>query len=326
MPTNPPKHVIFGTGPLGLAVMDALVAQGQAVTLVNRSGRVAEALPDGVQVVKANAAVAHEVQAVCRSAAVAYLCAMPPYTAWPAQFPPLIAGVLEGIAATSARLVYGDNLYMYGPNPGGRIHEELPSAATGPKGRTRAAMAAQLLEAHAAGRIQVAIGRAPDFFGPRVLNATFGERFFNAVLAQKSPDLIGKLDQPHTYTFIRDYASALVTLGQRDAALGKVWHVPSAATVTTGQMLALFAESLGTSIKPRIANLAMLTVLGWFSPMLREIKEMYPSFANPYVVDHSRFAASFGANPTPHVAAVRETVDWYRQRSASQNVLAAGRA
>jgi nucleoside-diphosphate-sugar epimerase len=320
MPTN--TQVIFGTGPLGLAVMDVLVAQGKTVTLVNRSGRIAEALPAGVTVVKANAVNPHEVQAVCQGAEVAYLCAMPPYTQWPALFPPLISGVLEGVAATSARLVYGDNLYMYGPNPGGPLHEDLPNAATGHKGRTRAAMAQQLLAAHAAGRIQVAIGRAPDFFGPRTLNATFGERFFGAALAHKSPDLLGKIDLPHTYTFIRDFAAALVTLGHHDAALGKVWHVPSAATVTTRQMTALFAEEIGTPIAQRVANLAILTVLGWFNPMLREIKEMYPSFANPYVVDHSRFAAAFGASPTPHAEAVRQTVAWYRQHVASHNALA----
>ncbi len=320
------KHVIFGTGPLGLAVMDVLVAEGKAVTLVNRSGRISEALPAGVQVVKANAVNPAEVQAVCQGATVAYLCAMPPYTQWPALFPPLINGVLEGIAATSARLVYGDNLYMYGPNPGGPLREDLPNAATGPKGRTRAALAAQLLAAHAAGRIQVAIGRAPDFFGPRTLNATFGERFFAAALAHKKPDLIGKLDQPHTYTFIRDFASALVTLGQRDAALGQVWHVPSAATVTTGEMVGLFARELGAPLTPRLANLAMLTVLGWFNPMLRELKEMYPSFANPYVVDHSRFAASFGASPTPHAEAVRATVAWYRQHAVAASQRVVGRA
>lgn len=307
------SHVIFGTGPLGLAVMDVLVAQGQTVTLVNRSGRIAEAVPDGVRVAKANAVVAGDVQALCQHAQVAYLCAMPPYGQWPALFPPLINGVLAGLAATNARLVYGDNLYMYGPHPSGPIHEDLPNSALGHKGRTRAAMARQLLAVHAAGRIQVTIGRASDFFGPRTRNATFGERFLAAIMAHKAPDLIGDIDQPHTYTFIRDFARALVTLGQHDAALGKVWHVPSAAPITTRQMVALFGQELGIAIKPRVTQLAMLTVLGWFHPLLREIKELYPSFAHPYVVDHRRFAASFGGSPTPHVEAIRETVAWYRQ-------------
>ena len=46
--------------------------------------------------------------------------------------------------------------------------EDLPLAATTVKGRTRAAMTAELLAAADAGRVRVAIGRASDFFGPGV--------------------------------------------------------------------------------------------------------------------------------------------------------------
>ena len=323
--TNANQHVVFGTGPLGLAVMDVLVAQGKEVTLVNRSGTIGEATARGVNVVRADVTVPQEVTAVSRNAAVVYLCAMPPYTQWPTLFPPLVNGVLAGVAATNATLVYGDNLYMYGPNPnGGRISEDLPDAATGHKGRTRAAMAQTLLDAHAAGKLRVAIGRAPDFYGPRALNATFGERFWQSVLAGKTPNLIGDLDQPHTYTFIRDFARGLVTLGAHEAALGQAWHVPSAPTITTRQWLALVETELGTTIKPRVANKAMLTMLGWFNPLIREIKEMYPSFANPYIVDHSRFAATFGGEPTSHQTAIRETLAWFQQRTASSHSVSVG--
>ena len=307
-------HVIFGTGPLGLAVMDELTAAGRTVVLVNRSGKIHEALPAGVSVRAADATDPRQVAAACAGAEVAYLCAMPPYTAWPEQFPPLIKGVIGGLSGGDTKLIYGDNLYMYGPRiAGGRIHEGLPYAAAGHKGRTRAAMARLLLDAHQAGTIRVALGRAPDFYGPRAINATFGGMFVNAALRGKKPNLIGRLDQPHTYTFIRDFARALVTLGQHERALGRAWHVPSAPTITTGQMVELFGRELGAPIRPRMASKALLTALGWFNPLLREIKEMYDSFANPYVVDHSQFAAEFGAAPTPHPAAIAETVAWFRQ-------------
>ncbi|HYF63348.1 MAG TPA: NAD-dependent epimerase/dehydratase family protein [Herpetosiphonaceae bacterium] len=308
-------QVIFGTGPLGLAVMDELAARQQTVVLLNRSGTINEALPAGVSVRAADATDPRQVAAACAGAEAAYLCAMPPYTAWPEQFPPLIKGVIGGLAGGDTKLIYGDNLYMYGPKvAGGRLHEGLPDAATGPKGRTRAAMARLLLDAHAAGRIRVALGRAPDFYGPRVVNSTFGGMFVNAALAGKAPNLIGRLDQPHTYAFIRDFARGLVTLGRHERALGRAWHIPSAPTLTTGQLVGLFAAELGAPIKPRMAGKAMLTALGWFNPLIREIKEMYDSFANPYVVDHGQFAAEFGAAPTPHQAAVAETLAWSARR------------
>jgi hypothetical protein len=45
---------------------------------------------------------------------------------------------------------------------------DLPQAAATVKGRTRAAMTGELLAAAEAGRVRLAIGRAPDFFGPAV--------------------------------------------------------------------------------------------------------------------------------------------------------------
>jgi hypothetical protein len=40
--------------------------------------------------------------------------------------------------------------------------------------------------------------------------------------------------------------------------------------------------------------------------------EIWYEFNEPYVVDHSPFAKAFGARPTPHREAIRETLDWYR--------------
>ncbi len=48
-----PMHVVFGIGPLGLAVMRELRIRGKLVRMVNRSGR-AEVPPD-VEVVAADA-------------------------------------------------------------------------------------------------------------------------------------------------------------------------------------------------------------------------------------------------------------------------------
>jgi hypothetical protein len=44
---------------------------------------------------------------------------------------------------------------------------------------------------------------------------------------------MGDPDMPHTYTFIPDIGENLVRLGERDEALGRVWHLPSPETRTT---------------------------------------------------------------------------------------------
>lgn len=308
------QQIIFGTGPLGLAVMDELVAKGRAVTLVNRSGRITETLPAGVKLVPGDANDVETVAKICNQAEVVYHCAMPPYTDWPEKFPPLTQGILAGVSRTGARLVYGDNLYMYGPTQGHPIHEGLPYAATGRKGRTRAAMAEQLLKAHRAGRLRVAIGRGSDFYGPRALNSTFGQMFFEATLAGKTANLLGNLDLPHTYTYIKDFARALVTLGEGDEALGQAWHVPNAETLTTRQMIGLVEAELGRTIKVRAAGRLMVSILGLFNPLLAEMKEMMYEWEEPYVVNDRRYRQVFGGETTPHRQAIAETVAWYKQR------------
>ncbi|MFM2304362.1 MAG: hypothetical protein RLZZ135_1772 [Cyanobacteriota bacterium] len=119
---------------------------------------------------------------------------------------------------------------------------------------------------------------------------------------------------PHTYTFIEDFAKGLVTLGEREEALGEIWHIPSAETLTTRQFLDLiFAEAQHTP-KLRIASPLMLNFLGLFSPMMRELKEINYEFAEPFVVDHQKYERVFGSDSTPHREAIRKTISWFYDR------------
>jgi nucleoside-diphosphate-sugar epimerase len=157
--------VVFGAGPLGLAVTSALRRRGDVVRVATRSGQAP--VPAGVEVVAADATDPAAARRACEGAAVVYHCAATPYTTWPGTLPPIMKGIIQGAAAAGARLVYGDNLYGYGPvdRP---LTEGLPDRATGPNGRVRAQLTETLLAAHRAGTVQATIGRASDFFGPRV--------------------------------------------------------------------------------------------------------------------------------------------------------------
>ena len=145
-------------------------------------------------------------------------CAQPEYHEWPEKFPPITSGILEGVSRSEAKLIFGDNLYMYGSTGGAPIREDLPYASTGRKGSTRAKMAQQLLDAHKAGKVKVAIGRGSDFFGPRVIGSAVGDVVFDAAVKGKTINVLGKIDLPHTYTYIKDFGRGLVTLSEHDAA------------------------------------------------------------------------------------------------------------
>ena len=312
MSGNSELHVVFGTGPLGLAVMRELVARGKPVRMVNRRGQAK--VPDEVAVVQADASDPVSARQTCREASVVYNCIGVDYTKWVELWPSIMNGIIAGAVSANAKLVFGDNLYMYG-SVSKPMTEDLPYAATTRKGRVRAQIATTLMEAHISGKVKVTIGRGSDFYGPSTLVTAMGERVFPQVLSGKAASVFGNLDMPHTYTYIEDFGRGLVTLGEHDEALGEVWHIPSAETLTTRQFLELVFEEAGTPFKVSVIPKVMVSILALFVPVLREMKEMLYEFEEPFIMDHSKFERVFGANPTPHRQAIRQTLDWFRQNT-----------
>lgn len=307
-------HVVLGTGPLGLAVARHLVARGAHVRAVNRGGR-AELL-GGVDIVAADVIEAAEAGRACDGASVIYHCANPPYARWPELHPPLMGSIIEGAASAGARLVFGDNLYAYGP-VNGLLTEDLPYLASGPNGRTRARIAETLLGAHDAGRVRAVIGRGSDFFGPHARISTVGDRVFARAIVGKPAQVLGNPDVPHSVTFIDDFARALVTLGEQDDALGQVWHVPCPETVTMRRFVEVVFEEAGHPPRLRAAPRWGLALAAPFNPTLRAVREQLYQSERPWVVDSSKFERAFGWRASPPREAVRATVAWFRENAAT---------
>jgi nucleoside-diphosphate-sugar epimerase len=312
MTDNGELHVVFGTGAVGMAVMDELIQRGpRRVRMVNRSGRAR--VPHGVEVVGGDATDEAFTREASEGASVVYFALNPPYDKWPELFPGLQAGVLEGAAAAGAKLVAMENLYMYGPTDGRPLTEDLPYAANTRKGRVRARMSEELMEAHRSGRVRVAIGRASDFFGPRVITSAAGEQIFGRAVEGKSAQVAGDPDQPHTYTYVPDIGRGLVTLGKREEALGRAWHLPSPETLTTRQFVEIIFEEVGKPARLQVAPKIVLRAIGLFNAPLRETIEMLYEFEEPFVVDDSDFTRTFGEQATPLREALQRTVRWYRE-------------
>lgn len=306
-------HVVFGTGPLGRAVMRTLRERGERVRMVNRSGRAD--VPAGVEVVAVDVAGdAEGTRRACRGAAVVYNCANAPYHRWPELLPGLFGGILDAAATAGARLVVGDNLYMYG-DVEGPITADLPYRPTTKKGRIRAELAEAMLAAHREGRVAVALGRASDFIGPFVTDGgMIGRRAIVPAMRGKAASLVGNIDLPHTYTFIEDFGRALVILGERPEAAGRAWIAPNPETVTTRELMTMIFAELGRAPRMRTMGRGMLRFAGLFVPEARELVEMMYEFEKPFIVDGSEFERTFGLKATPLHEVVRRTVTWYRER------------
>jgi nucleoside-diphosphate-sugar epimerase len=308
-----PRHVIFGTGAIGLATLDALRRRGETARLVNRSG--SARVPDDVEVVGGDARDPGFTTAVASGAEVVYQTLNPPYPEWTAQFPLLQAGVLAAAEATGARLVSMENVYMYGRPAGRVLTEDRAYDAHTTKGRLRGRMARDLLAAHDAGRVEVAIGRASDYFGPRGgAQSNLGDRLFPPALAGRTASVLGDPDQPHTYTYIPDIGEGLAVLGEHPDAPGQVWHLPNDPdTGTTRQLVDVVYRQVGHP-HGRLRRLPplVLRALGLVNPTMRELVEMQYQFDEPFVVDSSKIANKLGAEATPLPQALADTLRDYR--------------
>lgn len=309
-------HVVFGTGQVGLALAGRLAGMGVEVRAVSRHRPAA--LATGVDWRAADATHLDAAADAAKGASVLYQCLNAPYTRWPELFPPLQRSVLAAAERAGALLVTLENLYGYGPTGGKPMTEDLPLAATTSKGRTRAAMTAELLAAAAAGRVRVAIGRASDFFGAGATESTLGQRVFGNAVAGKRADFIGDAELPHTYSYVPDIAAGLATLGTDERAVGQVWHLPGPETVTTRAVLDLVAAEVGHPVAVRNIPVFVLRAMGLVSPLMRGLAEMAYEFEEPFILDTAKFESIFGTAATPLPTAILDTLAWYRIKAGAQ--------
>ena len=309
MNINQELHVVFGAGPLGKWTARELVKLGQRVRMVNRSGRV-DGVPAAVDTVAGDAYNAALNTELTQGAAAIYQCAQPAYHQWPGNFPRMQGAILEAAMANGSKFIAAENLYMYGDPNGQPLHEGMPYRAHTVKGKVRQEMTEALFAAHAAGKVRAAAVRGSDFFGPD--DPIYGRLIFGPALSGGKVNLMGKADQPHTFTYTVDFGKALAIVGTHDEALGQAWHVPSAPPVTQGEFVAALSEELGQPVRTQLGSPLIIRLMGLFNPTLREMNEMMYEFTKPFVLDSSKFERTFGMAPAPFRQQLRDTLAWVK--------------
>jgi len=309
-------QVVLGAGGgTGRAIVDELARQGRHVRAVAR--REIVGLPAGVEQVRADLSAPEEASRAIAGATVVYHAAQPAYDKWPGNFERLNASVGDAAAAAGARLVFADNLYMYGPGSSPML-ETTPQRAADRKGAQRIRLAADLLARHRRGELEVAIGRSSDYFGPHGTNSGAGERAFGALVAGKSAAATGRIDVEHSFSYLPDLARGMVVLGDRDEAAGRAWHLPVMDPITVRAFLERAFAVAGMPVKIRVDGPLMLRAAGLFVPMAREVGVVMYQWTEPFISDWSAFEAAFGPfERTSLDDALAVTIAWWRKWAAA---------
>jgi nucleoside-diphosphate-sugar epimerase len=246
---------------------------------------------------------------------VVYCCVGLEYTVkvWEQDWLSLIENVIEACLSAKAKLVFIDNVYMYGLVQG-EMTEATPIKPSSKKGAVRKAVAEKLLDAFKNKGLKGCIARAADFYGPDCEKGLLTEAIFKNFQKGKTAQWFGYTDKVHSFTYTKDIGKAAVILGNDEKSNGTVWHLPTAANPWTGQQIVDFvANEMGHKNKTMAIRGVFLTVLGVFIPILKEFKEMMYQYENDYIFSSALFEKTFGMKPTPYEVGMKETAAFYKK-------------
>jgi nucleoside-diphosphate-sugar epimerase len=306
-------HVILGAGgAIGTPLAAELLANGVRLRTVSRSG----AGPDGAEKVRADLTDADSVQRAVGQGSTVYLLAGLPYdqSVWREQWPPIMRNVVAACASKGARLVFFDNVYIYGKVEG-PMTEATPVRPASAKGVVRAEIAGFLQGEMAAGHVTAMIARAADFYGPYAERSGMPSILvLQRLAAGKTAQVLVRGDAKHSYTYTLDCARALPMLAAADDAYGQIWHLPTAHPPLTGREFAdLAARELGVPARITVTPRWMIRAAGVFNTLLREVGEMLYQNEGDYEFDSSKFEKRFAFAPTPYEAGIRAAVGQMRR-------------
>jgi nucleoside-diphosphate-sugar epimerase len=227
------------------------------------------------------------------------------YSVWRELWPRIMRNAIEACKRAGARLVFFDNVYMYG-KVAGRMTEETPFNPCSRKGEVRARIATELLNEIKSGNLTALIARSADFYGPSARNGVPNLLVFDKLAAGSKAAWLVNDSVRHSLTFTPDAAKSLVLLAGTEAAWNQTWHVPTAPDPPTGrEFIEMAARALGVPARYRVFNRPMLKLAGWFDKTIGESYEMLYQSDSEYLFDSSKFARAFQFEATPYADGVR---------------------
>lgn len=303
--------ILGAGGSIGNELARVLAARMRPFRLVGRHPR---ALPGVVETVTADLTDRDQAVRSVAGSTLVYLVAGLPYDhlVWQEMWPRVMGNAIEACKRSSARLVFFDNVYMYG-RVRGPMTEETPFNPCSKKGEVRARIATTLIDAWKSGALSGLIARSADFYGPGASNGVPNLLVFDPLARGKTASWLVNARVPHSMTYVPDAALGLWTLAERASAWNQTWHLPTVGNPPTGEeFVALAAKALGVAPKIRVLGRPMVRLAGWFKPLVAESYEMLYQSDAPYLFDSGKFSREFGFAGTPYPDGIRATAESLR--------------
>jgi nucleoside-diphosphate-sugar epimerase len=302
--------ILGAGGAIGNELVKLLEARKQTFRLV---GRKPVSTAGAAEVVSADLTDRDQTVRAVAGSSVVYLIAGLKYDhkVWAEQWPRVMSNTIEACKRAGARLIFFDNVYMYG-RVAGAMTEASPFNPCSKKGEIRAQIATTLINKWKAGELTAMIARAADFYGPNAKTGIPNVMAFEPMSKKQTAMCLVDDSLPHSYTYAPDAAEALVTLAASETAWNETWHLPTTPNPLTGKaFFAKAAEAMGVSAKYRVLSKPMIRVVGWFQPVVGELYEMLYQNDSPYLFDSSKYTRAFGFAGTAYAEGIRATAASY---------------
>jgi len=298
-------HTILGAGgPVANALTKELLDHNEIIRLVSR--RQTKITGKNLSWQKADLLNYNEVLEATKGSTVIYLCAGIVYDAkiWAEQWPVIMQNVINATKAANARLIFFDNVYMYGLVNGPML-ENTPYNPISEKGKVRAKIADQLMAEVKAGNIQASILRAPDFYGTDSKNSSFDMMLLDKYAKKETAQWVGDPKKKHNYVHIPDCGKAMYLLGQNPQSDNQIWHAPTAAPLNGKEFINMAANIYQVKPKFMSINKFMLWVFGLFNKVVAGVVEMYYQYDHDYNFNSDKFEKAFNFKPTSYEDGIR---------------------
>ncbi|NGQ96161.1 NAD-dependent epimerase/dehydratase family protein [Brevibacillus sp. SYP-B805] len=235
-----------------------------------------------------------------------------PYPEWQEGLPRIMRNVLDAAKQLGAKVVVIDNIYAYGRSGGQKVTEQTPKRPHTKKGKIRLALEEMVAEAHQAG-VPALVTHFPDFYGPNAEN-TLLHYTLKAMQAHKSARFVGDPAVEREYIFTPDGAKAAVELALRESAYGQHWNIPGPAVISGHALIDIMRQQTGYKGKVGTVGKGMISFIGLFQPMMREMVEMMYLLEEPVVLSGEKYEREIGPLPqTPYEEGIRKTLAFMKK-------------